>query len=44
MWVLHSATRLDPYDILAPLGADGMGEVYHARDTRRDRTVAIKCS
>src|ERR1700736_1620071 len=39
---LSSGTRLGPYEILAPIGAGGMGEVYRARDTRLDREVAIK--
>lgn len=37
-----SGTKLGPYEIQSPLGAGGMGEVYRARDTRLDRTVAIK--
>src|SRR5437773_442498 len=39
---LATGTRLGPYEILAPIGAGGMGEVYQARDTRLDRDVAIK--
>ncbi len=39
---LDSGTRLGPYEIRSPIGAGGMGEVYKAKDTRLDRTVAIK--
>ena len=39
---LPSGTRLGTYEILAPIGAGGMGEVYRARDTKLDRDVAIK--
>ncbi len=39
---LTPGTRLGPYEIIAAVGAGGMGEVYRARDTRLDRTVAIK--
>src|SRR5216684_2944448 len=41
---LSNGTRLGPYEILSPIGAGGMGEVYRARDTRLDRIVAIKVS
>ena len=39
---ISAGTRLGPYEVIAPLGAGGMGEVWHARDTRLDRSVAIK--
>ena len=39
---LAAGSRLGPYEILAPIGAGGMGEVYRARDTRLDRPVAVK--
>src|SRR5213082_2033814 len=41
---LSNGDRLGPYEILAPIGAGGMGEVYKARDTRLPRDVAIKVS
>src|SRR5262245_54957742 len=40
--MLPSGTQLGPYEIAAPLGAGGMGEVYRAKDSRLDRDVAIK--
>src|ERR1700731_849482 len=39
---LNPGTRLGPYEILAAIGAGGMGEVYKGRDTKLDREVAIK--
>lgn len=39
---LSAGNRLGPYEIVAPIGAGGMGAVYKARDTRLDRIVAVK--
>src|SRR6202171_5447997 len=39
---LSSGTRLGPYEVMSPVGAGGMGEVYRARDARLNREVAIK--
>ena len=39
---LDPGTRLGPYEIVSPLGAGGMGEVYRAKDTRLGREVAVK--
>src|ERR1700737_4421591 len=41
---LSAGTRLGPYEILAPIGAGGMGEVHRASDSRLNRDVAIKVS
>ena len=41
---IRPGTRVGPYELLAPIGAGGMGEVWKARDTRLDRVVAIKFS
>jgi eukaryotic-like serine/threonine-protein kinase len=42
MTALHPGTRLGPYEVVSLIGAGGMGEVYRARDTRLDRSVALK--
>src|SRR5689334_11027451 len=42
LMTIGSGTRLGPYEVLSPIGAGGMGEVWKARDTRLDRSVAIK--
>src|SRR5579863_7783365 len=39
---LSAGTRLGPYEIISAIGPGGMGEVYRAKDTRLDRTVAVK--
>jgi serine/threonine-protein kinase len=40
--IVRTVDRLGPYEILAPIGKGGMGEVYRARDTKLEREVAIK--
>src|SRR5258708_39172013 len=40
--LLHAGHKLGPYEIIAPIGAGGMGEVYKARDMRLHRDVAVK--
>jgi serine/threonine protein kinase len=40
---LAAGTHLGPYEVLAAIGAGGMGEVYRAHDTKLGRDVAIKC-
>ena len=39
---LAPGQKLGPYEVVSPIGAGGMGEVYRARDTRLERTVALK--
>ena len=39
---MTTGTKLGPYEIIAPIGAGGMGEVYRARDTKLKRDVALK--
>jgi serine/threonine protein kinase len=39
---IAAGTRLGSYEVVAPIGAGGMGEVYRARDTKLDREVAVK--